>query len=450
MQISVTRHRKVTKPQGKWQDFLLRCTLIFHEFFTMGTMTTHTARRRTVLLLILPVLLMLSVATAQHADDTIDPRSHHLTPADDGAGPLLWGYEVDILMADLQRWAVHPWVSIDVIGYSVRGFPLFHVTLTNPSSTVRKKRIWVHSRTHPIESEASWVARAMIDELLSGSALATTILDNCIVHVLPMLNPDGVQLRYPRENANGVDIESNWGAAFPEPEVVALRNHLKMLMDTDAPIEVALNLHSAYQCRRYFVYHAAAGTSELFTVLQKRFIDMVRSRFPGGIEPYDYFVTWTGGTPDRYPESWFWFNYAERVMALTYEDMNCVSAGEYPRTARALLGGAAEYIGVLGPVNVTADMPLADAPVIRSLYPQPLNLGLHNRIYIQVEARASVSEVTVEVLDALGRVTSQLWRGEMNGRHVLGASVTSLSPGLHFVRLTFDGVIVMRPFVVIK
>ena len=39
-----------------------------------------------------------------------------------------------------------------------------------------------------------------------------------------MHNPDGVELGYSRENANGLDIESGWDDNVLEPEVSVLQN----------------------------------------------------------------------------------------------------------------------------------------------------------------------------------------------------------------------------------
>jgi len=50
------------------------------------------------------------------------------------------------------------------------------------------------------------------------------------------------------------------------------------------PIKVALNMHSSYSCKRYFVYHDAAGTSDNYTILEQQFIDVVQSCFLGGFE----------------------------------------------------------------------------------------------------------------------------------------------------------------------
>ncbi|MBR9976133.1 MAG: hypothetical protein KFF77_11175 [Bacteroidetes bacterium] len=197
------------------------------------------------------VLFLLGVSSTpflhaqQRSED--DPCGFSLRKPED---VLLWGYGRDALIVDMQRWILHRATRIDVIGSSVQQRPLYHMVFTNPASQIRKKRIWIHARTHPIESESSWVSRAIVDELLSGSALGNLLLDHAVIHVLPMLNPDGVELQRARENANGVDLESNWGAASPEPEVDALRRHLAALMASETPIEVALNLHSAWDCKR--------------------------------------------------------------------------------------------------------------------------------------------------------------------------------------------------------
>lgn len=395
----------------------------------------------------LPCFVAPSLFAQQFAPEE-DPCGHYLVPL--SAAALLWGYGLDTLEADVQRWTAHPWVVLDTIGLSVQGRPLLHLSLTNPSSLLPKKRIWIHARTHPIEAESSWLTRAIVNELLSGSPLATALLDHCIVNILPMLNPDGVHLGNARENANGVDIESNWGAASPQPEVQALRAQLNSLMQSPSPVGVALNLHSAYQCRRYFVYHDPAGTSELFATLQQRFIGMVRARFPGGIEPYDYFVTWTGGTPDRYPESWFWMNFRENVMALTYEDMNCATAGQYDRTAFALLGGAAEYLGIVGSVGVADASSSPAAFAITAVYPQPFRASGGGRLFVRVNVPGPGTHTRIQVLDALGRTVAQLWDGELSGDRVLAVSGEGLSAGVHFLRLSAGDEVRMQTIQVIR
>ena len=121
-----------------------------------------------------------------------------------------------------------------------------------------------------------------------------------------MYNPDGVELGYARENANGIDIESGWDDIPLEPEVAILKNRfIELMIPMPNPVKIALNMHSAYSCTRYFVYHDEVGTSENYGILEQQFIGGIQSDFPGGFENWDYFVSWSSGTQDQYLESWW-------------------------------------------------------------------------------------------------------------------------------------------------
>ncbi|MFZ1731484.1 MAG: M14 family zinc carboxypeptidase [Bacteroidota bacterium] len=407
-------------------------------------------------------LLSVSLKLAAQDRTAIDSPNpslpaHAIQAEDDPCGFLLrkpgdiqvWAYGRDALLSDMQGWALHPMTAIDVIGSSVQGRPLYHMVFTNPASQHPKKRIWIHARTHPIESESSFVARAVVEELLSGSALGNLLLDNAIIHVLPMLNPDGVELQWARENANGVDLESNWGAAAPEPEVEALRRHLTALMNSHSPVEVALNLHSAYNCKRYFVYHAVEGTSEVFSQLEQRFINYARARFPGGIEPYNYFVSWTTGTPDRYPESWFWRSYGQQVMALTYEDMNCATAGEYQRTARALLGAAGDYLGLTGVVSAPPPAVGSGQALLADLYPNPVQTD--GSVSIRLQSLNPALRIRVALFDYLGRQVAAIYEGSgFDAGHTLVIPTGSLPSGTYYLRASAGAIMETRTLLILR
>jgi hypothetical protein len=156
-------------------------------------------------------------------------------------------------------------------------------------------------------------------------------------------------------------------------------------------------MHSSYSCKRYFVYHDEVGTSENYTILEQQFISGVQSFFVNGFENWDYFVSWTSGTPDQYPESWWWINNSENVMALTYEDMNCEAAGNYDSTAYALVLGVCNYIGLdLSQIENEASMP--GSYYLLQNYPNPFNpiTTLHYDL-------PENSFVNITIYDMLGR-----------------------------------------------
>jgi hypothetical protein len=272
----------------------------------------------------------------------------------EAADPLpKWGYGYDSLLADLEAWKRSPYVTVDSIGASVQGRAIWQVTITEGGDSLgrevdpgwRKRRIFVHARTHPAEVQTFHIARSMIRFLLDTGEAAGAIRREHIVNILPMYNPDGVELMHPRENANGIDIESNWNKPVLETEVSVLKGHFERLMAGPIPVEVALNLHSdRFNCTRFFFFHEAAGTSEAFVELEKDYIGKVRGYFPTGIREWHFVRSWELSTGTQYPEGWWWINHRERVMALTFEDANCPGAGEFDSTARALVLGSADYL----------------------------------------------------------------------------------------------------------
>ncbi|MDQ7053592.1 MAG: M14 family zinc carboxypeptidase [candidate division KSB1 bacterium] len=315
-----------------------------------------------------------------------------------------WGYDYDSLLVDLKRWAQSPYVQVDSIGASVQNRALWLLTITDTDpATEPVHRVWIHARTHPNEVQGWWVTNEIINILLSETPLGRTLRQNLIVHIMPMYNPDGVELGHPRENANGVDIESNWNATTPEPEVQALRGLFETFMATPLPIRVALNMHASYRCKRFFVYHHANGTSPAFAEDQKVFIGDIRAYWPDGIENWDYFVSWKNGTPRVYPESWFWINHREAVMALTYEDMNCSSAGDYDRSAQAILAGVRDYLNLGQPTGIALNESSSALPrhlSLDALYPNPISDPGNGILRFYLPAADNVSLI---IYDMLGR-----------------------------------------------
>ena len=341
-----------------------------------------------------------------------------------------WGYGYDSLKADLALWGASPYVRIDSAGASVRGRALYVVSIEDTATPAAPRlRVWIHARTHPSEVQGTWVTNEIVRILLSASPLAETLRGHCVFNIMPMYNPDGVELQRPRENANGVDLESNWSFPPGEPEVQVLRGTFERLMAEPNPILIALNMHSSYECTRYFVYHAESGTSPSYAALEQQFIGSVTATYPGRFEPWDYFVSWTSVAPTRYPESWFWYNHGETVLALTYEDGNCPQAGGFDSTAYALLSGIRSQL--LGPAGVEAHRSMPPGFALLQSYPNPMNPGTTFVIHLPEEAH-----VRIVLYDILGReVRLLLDEPREAGRHEVRFDGEGLATGTYICRL---------------
>lgn len=344
-----------------------------------------------------------------------------------------WGYNYDSLLVDLKTWQRSPYVVIDSVGASVQNRALWRLAITSPLPAVEPRlRIWVHARTHPNEVQGWWVTEEMIKLLLGESSLARLLRERCYFNIMPMYNPDGVELGLARQNAHGVDIESNWNKSPNEPEVIVLRNQFVQFMASPSPIRIALNMHSSISCKRYFVYHDATGTSPAYAADEQNFITRIRQHFLSGIENWNYFVSWVGSTPTQYPESWFWLNHREAVMALTYEDMNCATAGEYDKTALALLQGIAEYLQ-LGQTAVAA---AAGAPADFALAPNYPNPVAHGIVTIIRYSLGHSTPLRLALYDMLGREVKLLREGlAAPGAYQIELESNELASGIYFYRL---------------
>jgi hypothetical protein len=344
-----------------------------------------------------------------------------------------WGYGYDSLLVDLERWRQSPYITIDSIGASVQNRGIWQLTITsnNPPGATNRRTVFIHARTHPNEVQAFWVTNEVINLLISENPFAQFVRENCTFHIIPMYNPDGVELGYPRENANGIDLERNWTANPMEPESAAIKARFLELMSSPSPIEVALNMHASGHTKRYFYYHDAAGTSYQYTLLEQEFIAGVRSYFLSGFEPWNYSVTWTTGTVAYFPEGWFWLNYAEAVMALTYEDTNIMVAGAYDTTALALVRGITDYLGLIAaPVNGSS-LPISESPILYQNFPNPFNNATTISYYLPEPARVElriynllgeeVKTLVNEFQDSDHR--SVLWEGSDNSGNGVSSGV---------------------------
>jgi hypothetical protein len=264
-----------------------------------------------------------------------------------------WGYGYDSLLHDLGEWRKSPFVKVDSIGASVEGRAIWMLSISGPGDSLgragepgsRKRRVFIHSRTHPAEVQALYVVKESIRRLLDTGSHSAALRRDFIFNIVPMYNPDGVEAGHARLNAHLVDLEGNWDKGVLEPEVTSLKKAFEGYMAGPTPVEVALNLHSdQLNCTRFFFFHYAAGTSPAYEELERKFIGGVQAHFPGGIKDWTFMRSWGDGTQLRYPEGFWWSQHKEKVLALTYEDTNCPNAGRYDSTGTALVFGSGDYI----------------------------------------------------------------------------------------------------------
>ncbi len=387
-------------------------------------------------LIISCVFFLLAVSSYAFAQDELISHPSETISQTQGDG---WGYNYEDMLIDLNKWKFNPYIQIDSIGASVQNRTIWLVTLTDkkiPDSL--KYRVTMHVRTHPNEVQSFYITRKVIQILLSNLNFAEDFREKCIFNIVPMYNPDGVELGYARQNAHMVDLERNWESTTPEPEVKALKELYIQFMTSDSPVKIALNMHGdggAAKC--YFVYHHQNGTSLEYAMLEQQFITGVRKYWPEGIAPWNSNVTWKDSIPTHFPESWWWRNHNKNVLALTHEQIADKNEETYYKSADALLHGIYDYLKISTTTdagNIAYNISPQNFQLEQN-YPNPFNPSTRIKYSL-----AEPAFVTLTVYDVLGnKITSLVNEFQNTGNYsvIFNAgelSKTAYASGMLFYR----------------
>lgn len=137
-----------------------------------------------------------------------------------------------------------PQITRRIISTSPRGRPLYMVELGNPRAT---KHVMIIGRQHPPEVTGTIALVRFVEELAGSSPLAQAFREGFRVHVVPLVNPDGVDLGHWRHNTGGVDLNRDW-VAFNQPETRAVRDALLEILEAPgAELWFAVDFHSTQE-----------------------------------------------------------------------------------------------------------------------------------------------------------------------------------------------------------
>jgi cytosolic carboxypeptidase protein 6 len=124
--------------------------------------------------------------------------------------------------------AALPHVGLTVFGSSPGGRPLEMLRITEDPDAPR--HVFLIGRQHPPEVTGTLAMVPFVEELAGDSPLAREFRRSFQVHVVPLVNPDGVDLGFWRHNTGGVDLNRDW-VGFRQPETRAVRDALLGVLD---------------------------------------------------------------------------------------------------------------------------------------------------------------------------------------------------------------------------
>jgi hypothetical protein len=176
----------------------------------------------------------------------IDTVAHEATVRLDIGADTTWvaGQEM-MTSSSFDSWtevlAEQSYITRKVAGMSARGRPMPMVEFGDPAAT---RHVMIIGRQHPPEATGTMGLLAFVEELAGASELAQEFRQNFQTHVIPLVNPDGVDLGHWRHNTGGVDLNRDW-EAFNQPETRVVRETFsEILSQPGHELWFAVDFHS--------------------------------------------------------------------------------------------------------------------------------------------------------------------------------------------------------------
>ena len=181
-----------------------------------------------------------------------------------------------------------PYVDLSTVGTSPGGRPLEMLRITN--SPQASRHILIIGRQHPPEVTGTLALMAFVEELAGDSPLAREFRRTFQTHVVPLVNPDGVDLGYWRHNTGGVDLNRDW-VAFQQPETRTVRDALLGVLDQQpgAKVWFAADFHSTnrdvfYTLDRSLETHPPGFMDRWLDRIRRDLPDYTVSDVPSGLQ----------------------------------------------------------------------------------------------------------------------------------------------------------------------
>jgi hypothetical protein len=250
-------------------------------------------------------------------------------------------YPLSRLNKFLKALEGNPLVKVEKIGESAQGRPINMITITDPKTDInKKKRVWVHSRTHPSETGSSFLIEGLVNLLISdcNAHCKDVDLSKLVFHIVPMVNPDGVAMGNARVTPyNSLDLERTWFRSENNynlkpncpPETKALHSAITKLEKQGPEFIIALNIHSknAYPGWNNFLYTNFSKEKEEYgeqgiNLFKKQlhFAQIMSSFYCGDTADVRISEECDKAIEKKlFPEMWWWLNFRDKVMAATIE-----------------------------------------------------------------------------------------------------------------------------------
>jgi hypothetical protein len=130
-----------------------------------------------------------------------------------------------------------------VLARTLGGRPVPGVRIAEPGATNSPRfGVWIQARQQAWESGSSWVARGLLEWLVSDDPDAESLRHKADITVVPIMDVDSVELGQGGKDQMPHDQNRDWGTTTYFPEVGAAKDRLSALAKTDR-LDLFLDLH---------------------------------------------------------------------------------------------------------------------------------------------------------------------------------------------------------------
>jgi len=191
----------------------------------------------------------------------------------------------------VKKWvtelALKKHVSHRVIGQSTEGRDLHSLSI---GKVKNKKSLIVISRQHPPEVTGYLAMKSFVETIASDSKLARKFRKKYTVHVVPLMNPDGVDNGHWRHNNGGIDLNRDW-SNLNQPETQAVKSFMENIKNQrGGKFYFGIDFHSTWDDIYYTVDPKLMGN---MPGLVTDWLAAIKTALPGyepNIKPNDELV----------------------------------------------------------------------------------------------------------------------------------------------------------------
>ncbi|XP_034173471.2 cytosolic carboxypeptidase 1 isoform X4 [Osmia lignaria lignaria] len=181
-------------------------------------------------------------------------------------------YTYSQLMTNIWKWTkrvpANTYFRAETLCETLNGNenPLLTITsLDSKSNPIENRKvIFLTSRVHPGESNASWVMHGTLEALLDNSTYATSLRDDYVFKIVPMLNIEGVVNGCNRYGLTNEDLNRRW--SNPNRTLHPVIYHAKGLMEyctrvLQRPPHVFVDYHGHSRRKNVFLFGCSRSGS---------------------------------------------------------------------------------------------------------------------------------------------------------------------------------------------